>query len=293
MSRDLRAESSAYLQGLQETITTALTAIDGAPFREDRWERPGGGGGRTRILEGGAVFERAGVNFSEVHGELPPALAATMPGEGAAFVALGLSLVLHPRNPFVPIVHANFRFLTRGETGWFGGGTDLTPCYLFEEDARHFHETLRAACDRRGVARYADFKRTCDDYFLIAHRGERRGLGGVFFDYLAGDLERHFDLVRDVSGAFLPAYLPIVERRRETPYEPRHREWQLLRRGRYVEFNLVYDRGTVFGLTTAGRIESILMSLPPLASWAYAHDPAPGSEEARLVEVLRTPRDWA
>ena len=293
MSRELRAESSAYLQGLQGKITQALTAIDGAPFREDVWERPGGGGGRTRILEGGAVFERAGVNFSEVHGELPPALAATMPGEGAAFVALGLSLVLHPRNPFVPIVHANFRFLARGGTGWFGGGTDLTPCYLFDDDARHFHGTLRAACDPHGAALYPEFKRSCDDYFLIPHRGERRGVGGVFFDYLQGDLERHFALVQDLSSAFLPAYLPLVERRRESPFEPRHREWQLLRRGRYVEFNLVYDRGTVFGLKTAGRIESILMSLPPLASWAYAHAPEPESEEARLIAVLRSPRDWA
>ncbi|MHB8418199.1 MAG: oxygen-dependent coproporphyrinogen oxidase [Myxococcales bacterium] len=292
MPLDLRPRVTAWLRSLQDSITAALTAIDGGAFREDGWDRPGGGGGRTRILEGGPVLERGGVSFSEVFGAMPQELPG-MPGTGSAFYATGVSLVLHPRNPFAPTVHANFRYLERGEAAWFGGGMDLTPHYLFDEDARHFHATLKAACDRHDRGHYPAFKRECDGYFLIAHRGERRGVGGLFFDHLQGDLEGRFAFVCDVGEAFLPAYLPILERRKDAPFEPRHREWQLLRRGRYVEFNLVYDRGTVFGLRTQGRTESILMSLPPQATWAYAREPAPGSEEARLLEVLRRPREWA
>ncbi len=287
-----RASVVEHLRRVQDSITAAIAKVDGASFREDLWDRPGGGGGRTRILENGEVIERGGVNISEVHGELPKELAATMPGTGTAFYAAGLSLVLHPQNPFAPTVHANFRYLEKGDTGWFGGGADLTPSYLFDEDARHFHQTFKAACDRHDPGYYPRFKAECDKYFLIPHRGERRGVGGLFFDYLQGDLEKLYVFVRDVSEAFLPAYLPILARRQATPYEPRHRHWQLLRRGRYVEFNLVYDRGTVFGLKTSGRIESILMSLPANASWEYSAEPAAGSEEAKVLEVLRTPREW-
>ncbi len=289
----LRAAVVEHLRKVQDSITEAISKLDGGTFREDLWDRPGGGGGRTRVLENGKVMERGGVNISEVHGELPAELAATMPGTGTSFYAAGLSLVLHPQNPFAPTVHANFRYLEKGDTGWFGGGADLTPSYLFDEDARHFHATLKAACDRHDPGYYPRFKAECDRYFLIQHRGERRGVGGLFFDYLQGDLDKLFAFIKDASEAFLPAYLPILVRRYTTPFDPRHRHWQLLRRGRYVEFNLVYDRGTVFGLKTSGRIESILMSLPAHASWEYGAEPAPGSEEARLLEVLRTPRDWA
>jgi coproporphyrinogen III oxidase len=289
---DFRVAVTQHLRQIQDQITGTISKLDGTDFREDLWDRPGGGGGRTRILENGGVIERGGVNFSEVHGELPKELAATMPGTGTSFYAAGLSLVLHPHNPFAPTVHANFRYLEKGDSGWFGGGADLTPSYLFEDDARHFHQTFKEACDRHDPGYYADFKAQCDRYFLIQHRGERRGIGGLFFDYLQGDLGKVFAFVKEVSEAFLPAYLPILERREDMPFEPRHRNWQLLRRGRYVEFNLVYDRGTVFGLKTSGRIESILMSLPANARWEYAAEPAPGSEEAKLVAVLRTPREW-
>jgi coproporphyrinogen III oxidase len=289
---DFRVAVTQHLRQIQDQITGTISKLDGTDFREDLWDRPGGGGGRTRILENGGVIERGGVNFSEVHGELPKELAATMPGTGTSFYAAGLSLVLHPHNPFAPTVHANFRYLEKGDSGWFGGGADLTPSYLFEDDARHFHQTFKEACDRHDPGYYADFKAQCDRYFLIQHRGERRGIGGLFFDYLQGDLGKVFAFVKEVSEAFQPAYLPILERREDMPFEPRHRNWQLLRRGRYVEFNLVYDRGTVFGLKTSGRIESILMSLPANARWEYAAEPAPGSEEAKLVAVLRTPREW-
>ncbi len=286
-------EPAAYLRRWQDDVTSALQGAEkAAAVREDAWERPGGGGGRARVFENGDVFERAGVNFSEVHGELPDDLAGRMPGEGRAFYATGTSLVFHPRSPLVPIVHANFRYFERGSTHWFGGGADLTPIYLEAEDARHFHRTLRAACDKHDAAYYPRFKRWCDDYFFIQHRGERRGVGGIFFDELVGDFDRVFAFVREASAAFVGAYFPIVERRRNEPYGEAERAFQLYRRGRYVEFNLVYDRGTVFGLKTRGRAESILMSLPPLARWEYAFEPAPGSREAELFDVLRNPRDW-
>jgi coproporphyrinogen III oxidase len=245
------------------------------------------------VLEEGAVLEKAGVNTSVVFGELEEAFAKRLQGQGRQFWAGGLSLVLHPRNPFVPTVHANYRFIHQGSKAWFGGGADLTPYYLFEEDAAHFHRTLKAACDTHDAAYYPRFKDTCDKYFHLRHREEARGVGGIFFENTGVELEREFAFVKDVSRAFLPAYLPIAERRKDTPYTEEQRAWQEVRRGRYVEFNLVWDRGTLFGLETKGRTESILMSLPPQVRWRYDHHPAPGSEEARLVEVLRHPRDWA
>ena len=257
----------------------------------------GGGGGVARVLQEGAVFEKGGVNWSRVEGELPADFAAQMPGEGRAFRATGVSLVIHPRSPMVPTTHANFRMLEKGDKCWFGGGADLTPYYLFREDAQHFHGTLRAACDRHApLGDYPRFKKWCDEYFYLGHRGETRGVGGIFFDYLDGsgserDLEDIFAFVRDVGRAFVPAYLPIVQRRRNLPYGDRERHWQLIRRGRYVEFNLIHDRGTVFGLKTNGRTESILMSLPPLVRWEYDVHPEPGSREAELLSALK-PTDW-
>ncbi|MBI5545752.1 MAG: oxygen-dependent coproporphyrinogen oxidase [Deltaproteobacteria bacterium] len=282
------------MRHLQDELTTALEALDGgARFREDSWERPGGGGGCTRVLEGGALFERAGVNFSHVFGAVPEALAANLPGEGDRFSATGVSLVLHPASPMVPTVHANFRRLERGAASWIGGGADLTPYVLFEEDARHFHRTLKAACDRHDGGWYPRFKQECDRYFWLEHRGEARGVGGIFFDHLQGEAERLERFLVDLGSAFLPAYRPIVERRRGLCFGERERRFQMVRRGRYVEFNLLYDRGTAFGLSTSGRTESILMSLPPLVRWEYDFEPVEGSPEASLLAVLRRPRDWA
>lgn len=290
----LKEPMRRFVEELQDEICAALEQEDGqARFREDLWKREGGGGGRTRVLEGGAVFEKAGVNTSAVHGELTEAFAKRLQGEGRTFFATGISLVLHPANPFVPTVHANFRYIVQGDKAWFGGGADLTPYYLFDEDARHFHRTLKAACDAHDPSAYARFKKTCDDYFFLKHRGERRGVGGLFFENLGGDLRGEFALVQSLGRAFLPAYRPIVERRKATAFTPAQRRWQELRRGRYVEFNLLYDRGTTFGLETNGRVESILMSLPPRVRWDYDVVPAPSSEEARLVDVLRQPLEWA
>jgi coproporphyrinogen III oxidase len=293
-ANELRTRVVAYLRDLQDRITAGLERADGgAAFREDGWERPGGGGGRSRVLEEGALFERAGVNFSEVHGDVTPQMESVMPGDGSRFHATGVSLVLHPRSPRVPTVHANFRFLSRGSAAWFGGGADLTPYYLEPEDAASFHRVWKDVCDRYDPGAYARFKDECDRYFFNSHRGEARGVGGIFFDYLKHDLERTFDFVREGGDSFLASYLPIVERRRREPWGERERDWQCLRRGRYVEFNLIHDRGTTFGLRTGGRTESILMSLPPLVKWRYDHSPPPGSPEAALVEVLRNPRAWA
>ena len=292
MTQPLRERVAAYVRELQDRICAALESVDGeAKFREDRWRREGGGGGITRVMEGGAVFEKAGVNTSEVFGAVPSALAGHMKGEGAEFYATGVSLVLHPHNPHVPTVHANYRFLARGDRGWFGGGADLTPFYPVEEDVRHFHRTLKAACDEHDPAFYPRFKAWCDEYFSLPHRGEMRGVGGIFFDELPGD-EASFDLLRSTGDAFLPAYLPIVERRRASHWTKEERSWQLHRRSRYAEFNLIYDRGTTFGLRSHGRIESILMSLPPLARWGYDVQPAPGSAEERATAFYQ-PRDWA
>ncbi len=286
--------AAGYFRGLQARICTALETIDGqGRFREDAWEREGGGGGRSRALAEGGVFEKAGVNFSDVHGEFSEEFARQVPGEGRSFKATGISLVLHPRSPMVPTVHANFRFLVKGEKWWFGGGSDLTPYYPYREDAIHFHRTWKAVCDRHApLIDHSKLKKWCDEYFYLPHRNEHRGIGGIFFDYLEGDFERLFAFVCDAGDAFLDAYLPIVHRRKAEPYTPEQREFQLIRRGRYVEFNLLYDRGTIFGLKTGGRIESILMSLPPLVRWTYDFRPAPGSREAELFEFLK-PRDWA
>ncbi|HKQ60760.1 MAG TPA: oxygen-dependent coproporphyrinogen oxidase [Candidatus Polarisedimenticolaceae bacterium] len=293
----MRERAEAYFEELQARLCAALEELDGgARFGADRWTHAAGaGGGLTRALAGGRVFEKAGVNTSALSGTLTPRLAEKLAAPPQEFHAAGISLVLHPASPMVPIVHMNLRRVELNQTPrrWFGGGADLTPCYLFEEDAAHFHRTLRAACDRHDPDHYPRFKRACDEYFLIRHRGERRGVGGIFFDYLEGEPERTFDFVREVGDAFLAAYVPIVRERSSTPYGERERQWQRLRRGRYVEFNLIYDRGTLFGLETEGRAESILMSLPPLAGWSYDHRPEPGSAEAALVDVLRTPREWA
>jgi coproporphyrinogen III oxidase len=284
--------ASRHFHELQDRITQSLEELDGrARFREDAWSREGGGGGRTRVLEGGALFEKGGVSWSDVWGEFPEDYAASLPGTGRSFRASGVSLVLHPLSPMVPTVHANFRVLQKGDATWFGGGADLTPYYPWREDVVHFHRTWKDSCDRHDPAYYPRFKKTCDEYFFLPHRGETRGVGGIFFDYLQGDLERIFAFVRDAGDAFLAAYRPIAERRRAEPYGDREREFQLYRRGRYVEFNLLYDRGTTFGLKTRGRTESILMSLPPLARWVYDFHAEPGSREAGLSEYLK-PQDW-
>jgi coproporphyrinogen III oxidase len=292
--REHHQRAAAFFRDLQDAICAGLERLDGgARFREDVWRREGGGGGRSRVLTEGGVFEKAGVNFSDVHGQLSPEFAAQVPGEGREFTAAGLSLVLHPRSPRVPTVHANFRFLTKGGRQWFGGGADLTPYYPYREDVIHFHRVWKAVCGRHAaVADHARFKKWCDDYFFLPHRGEARGVGGIFFDYLETDWEATFAFVRDCGRAFLDAYAPIVERRWDEPYTDAQRCFQAYRRGRYVEFNLLYDRGTVFGLKTGGRVESILMSLPPVARWEYDYHAEPGSPEAELAEYLR-PRDWA
>jgi len=289
-----------YLTGLQGRIAAELERIEDRAFRHDRWERPEGGGGETRIVEDGAVFERAGVNFSHVSGErLPPSASASRPElAGRGFEAMGVSLVLHPRNPHVPTVHMNVRFLLATKTKsepvwWFGGGMDLTPYYGFEEDARHFHASCREALAAFGPECHPRFKRWCDEYFFVRHRGEARGVGGIFFDDLSeGGFDRCFALARSVGDSFLPAYMPIVERRRGLPYGERERDFQAYRRGRYVEFNLVHDRGTLFGLQSGGRAESILMSLPPLVKWRYDWKPEPGSAEEKLYTDFLKPRDW-
>ncbi len=290
---ELKTRTQEFFSYLQDKICQALEEADGrAHFREDLWKREGGGGGRTRVMEGGALFEKAGVNFSAVHGQLPQALATKIElGEGSEFFATGVSLVLHPHNPYVPTVHANFRYLEKGDTGWFGGGSDLTPYYPYREDVVHFHRTLKEACDHHDVSYYTRFKKWCDEYFYLKHRNEARGVGGIFFDYLRGELERTFAFVQEIGEAFLPSYLPIVERRRNQPYGERERRFQLIRRGRYVEFNLIYDRGTAFGLETRGRTESILMSLPPLARWEYDYQPEPGTPEAEAWQYFQ-PQDW-
>ncbi len=292
-----------YIRNLQDTITSGLEQVDGqATFREDHWERPGGGGGRTRVIENGGVFEKGGVNISEVHGQLPPSMQEYFGVNDADFFACGLSMVLHPKNPFVPTVHANWRYFelydSNGNivTQWFGGGQDLTPYYLFEEDAVHFHRVCKEACDKHDPEFYPKFKARCDEYFFNSHRDEARGIGGLFFDYLKPSEERTlqqwYDFVTEIGDSFLSAYVPIVEQRKDMSYTEAHRNWQEIRRGRYVEFNLVHDKGTLFGLKTKGRIESILMSLPPHVQWQYDHHPEPGSEEAKLIEVLKSPRDW-
>lgn len=294
-----------FIHNLQNEICQAVEEMDGkAKFREDRWEREGGGGGITRIITGGNVFQKGGVNTSVVHGKLPAVMAQQFKvGEESRFLAAGISLVIHPENPFVPTVHANFRYFELyGDDGavadsWFGGGADLTPYYIFEEDGRHFHRTFKAACDPFGTALYPLYKQHCDEYFVNKHRNnEARGIGGIFYDYLRPQPDRTAEALLQFQfangNAFIPAYLPIVAKRKDLPYTEEQVHWQEYRRGRYVEFNLIHDRGTLFGLKTNGRIESILMSLPAKARWEYDYHPAPGSPEAMLLEYLK-PRDWA
>ncbi|OGA68714.1 MAG: coproporphyrinogen III oxidase [Betaproteobacteria bacterium RIFCSPLOWO2_12_FULL_65_14] len=285
-----------YFAGLQHKIVSALESLEGRPFISDAWQRPEGGGGTSRVIEEGQLFERGGVNLSRVHGrQLPPSASAARPQlAGQPWEAMGVSLVLHPRNPYCPTGHLNVRFFSSKDTWWFGGGMDLTPYYGFEEDARHFHASCRQALDGFDAGYYPRFKRWCDEYFFIKHRNEPRGIGGIFFDDFAErDFAFSFRLARAVGDAFLGAYLPLLERRRHLPFGERERAFQLYRRGRYVEFNLVYDRGTLFGLQSGGRTESILMSMPPHASWRYDWKPAPGSAEEKLYTDFLRPRDWA
>ena len=289
-----------YLTGLQDRLVRRLEELDGNDFRRDPWERPEGGGGISCLIEQGNLFERGGVNFSEVRGAALPASATAARPElaGRSFQAMGVSLVLHPRNPYVPTVHMNVRFFVAEKTGanavaWFGGGMDLTPYYGFEEDAVHFHQTCREALLPFGAQTHARFKRWCDEYFYLRHRGEPRGIGGIFFDDLSEpDFDSSFALARSVGDHLLAAYVPIVERRRDLTFGQAQRDFQAYRRGRYVEFNLVYDRGTLFGLQSGGRTESILMSLPPVVNWRYDWKPVPGTPEAKLYTDFLTVRDW-
>jgi coproporphyrinogen III oxidase len=293
-----------YIQQLQSQICEALEAEDGlAKFESDRWERTGGGGGLTRVIQNGKVFEKGGVNTSVVYGEVTPGMAQQLHIKGTSFFACGISLVIHPFNPMVPTVHANFRYFELYDEkqnkidSWFGGGGDLTPYYLFEEDAIHFHQTFKAACDLSDLSFYIKFKKECDNYFVNKHRGnESRGIGGIFYDYLREE-ENHnsdfwFTFSRTNGNAFLKAYVPIVQRRKNESFTEKQKYWQEIRRGRYVEFNLIHDRGTLFGLKSNGRTESILMSLPPRARFDYYDLPEKGSKEEKLLTILRNPKDW-
>lgn len=289
-----RADIEEFYRGFQDRFAFGLEELDGDPFVVDAWTREGGGGGETRILTGGPQIEKAAVNFSSVHGKTPPALSERMAAMGDEFYATGVSIISHPRNPYAPTFHANVRYFESADgTAWFGGGADLTPYYLFEEDAVHFHRVLADACSRHTVADYSAWKQACDEYFFLPHRGEARGVGGLFFDHLTEDLEGVWGFQQDLADHLLDAYLPVLRRRISTEYGERETEWHRIRRGRYVEFNLVWDRGTKFGLETGGRTESILASLPPHAAWAYDHRPAEGSPEAVLLSLLSgKPQQW-
>jgi coproporphyrinogen III oxidase len=302
----LRSRMADLVRRTQAQVCSALEQVDGGTFQDYPWSQSGSGFGLSRVLQDSRVFEKAGVNVSDVSGQWSSELAqsALGPGDGTPalglpFFATGVSLILHPRNPMVPTVHANYRYFELGDgptprAWWFGGSVDLTPAYLFDEDARHFHGVLRAVCDRHDPSFYPRFKRWCDEYFCIVHRKERRGIGGIFFDRLNdADPEALFAFVADAACAFLPAYLPILSHRKDDPYTPANKEWQAIRRGRYVEFNLLYDRGTQFGLKTIGLNERMLMSLPLTARWQYEYEPTPGTPEARLLEVCKSPREWA
>lgn len=299
----IKERFTAHIHELQDHICKGLEDMDGkATFHEDKWERNGGGGGRTRVISNGNVFEKGGVNISVVHGELPEAFKQKFNVKEAQFFACGLSLVIHPLSPMVPTVHANWRYFEMYNpdgsihTSWFGGGTDLTPYYLVEEDAKSFHQVLKDMCDLHHPEYYSRFKEQCDAYFNNTHRGERRGIGGIFYDYLKGDQELDMNALLDFSidagKSFLDSYLPIVERNKHIKYTEAQKYWQEIRRGRYVEFNLLHDRGTHFGIKTKGRTESILMSLPPTVRWDYDAKAAEGSEEAKLIKVLQEPVDW-
>ena len=292
-----------YIENLQNTITKELERVDGkAKFKEDIWKRPEGGGGRTRVIENGNVFEKGGVNISGVHGKLPESMQKYFNVSDCDFFACGLSLVLHPTNPMVPTVHANWRYFEMYDkkgniiNSWFGGGQDLTPYYLFEDDVKHFHQTCKDACDKHDPLFYTTYKKQCDTYFWNTHRNESRGVGGLFFDRCqqteAMSMQNWYDFVTEVGNSFLTGYLPIVEKRKKSPFTNEQRTWQEIRRGRYVEFNLIHDKGTLFGLKTNGRMESILMSLPPHVQWVYDFHPKTGSEEAQLITVLQQPKEW-
>jgi coproporphyrinogen III oxidase len=302
--KSYKEEFVAFIRQLQDKICTAIETEDGkVKFLEELWEREGGGGGRTRVIQHGDVFEKGGVNISEVHGVLPESMQQYLKVSHGDFFACGISLVIHPFNPFVPTVHANYRYFElydkegRVVDQWFAGGSDLTPYYLFDQDAEHFHRVQKQVCDSFEVSYYPKYKEACDTYFFNHHRGEARGIGGTFFDYLRATKERPaqhwFDFVTNMGNAFIESYLPIVGRRKEQTFADHHKYWQEIRRGRYVEFNLIHDKGTLFGLKTNGRIESILMSLPPTVRWEYNYQPEAGSEEEKLIEVLVHPRDWA
>jgi coproporphyrinogen III oxidase len=306
MNPDLKKEASTYFQNLQSEICSALEAVDGSSrFESDFWERVDtvsgekGGGGHTRIIRNGSVFEQGGVNFSAVYGQLPDVMRKKLElgaDVDPTFFATGVSLVIHPFSPCVPTVHANFRYFETSLCSWFGGGADLTPYVLEDEDAKHFHRVLRQACDSCSPEYYPKFKKECDEYFFLPHRKESRGIGGIFFDYLGKEspskLSEYFDFVKSAGNSFIAAYLPIVETRKEEKWSDRQKKFQLLRRGRYVEFNLAYDRGTQFGLATGGRTESILMSIPPEVHWQYEGSIAVNEEEERLVSILQNPVDW-
>lgn len=302
---DIKKTFTEYIHNLQNEICRQLEDVDGkVKFREDNWQREGGGGGLTRVISKGDVFEKGGVNVSTVHGELPDPIKKHFDVAQGWFWAGGISLVIHPESPMVPTVHANFRYfelyedpgMTKRTDAWFGGGADLTPYYLWNEDAEHFHGVFKEACNRHGEDLYPLYKKQCDEYFYNSHRGEARGIGGLFFDYLRADNQRTLDewyaFTTDSGKVFLDAYLPIVRNRIPEPYNPAQKYWQEIRRGRYVEFNLIHDRGTLFGLKTNGRIESILMSLPPTVRWDYDFHPKPRTREAELIDVLENPREW-
>ncbi len=296
-----KADIISYFRKLQDSICARLEKGDGAgKFREDPWERPEGGGGRTRVIQGRQI-EKGGVNFSAVHGPMPEKVSRALGIDPGQFLATGVSIVLHPKSPIVPIIHMNVRYFEVEQEGkkniwWFGGGIDLTPHYIVPEDARYFHQELKRVCDSHHASYYPAFKKWADDYFFLRHRQETRGVGGIFFDRLSDQegftKEARFAFVQDVGEAFAPLYLHFLEKHKEEPYEEKHQLWQRLRRGRYVEFNLVWDKGTKFGLDTEGRTESILMSLPPVANWEYSHQPEEGSEEARTLALLRKGIDW-
>ncbi|PKS13092.1 hypothetical protein jhhlp_000433 [Lomentospora prolificans] len=310
-SSPMRLRMEKFIKEQQQAIVAGLEELDGEKFRTDEWKRPGGGGGITCVLQDGNVFEKAGVAVSVVYGTLPKAAIASMRAnhkslaadvESLDFFAAGLSMVIHPKNPMAPTVHLNYRYFeTCREDGssqawWFGGGEDLTPSYLFEEDAVHFHKTIKDVCDKHDKSYYPRFKKWCDEYFYIKHRGESRGVGGIFFDDLdesEASAEKTFAFIQDGLKSFLPSYIPIIQKRKDMPFTEAQKEWQQIRRGRYVEFNLVHDRGTAFGLNTPGsRVESILMSLPVTATWKYMHSPEPGTPEQELLDVLKNPREW-
>jgi coproporphyrinogen III oxidase len=301
--RSFKEPFVAFIRKLQDEICSGLEQVDGkSTFVEELWQREGGGGGRTRVISGGAVFEKGGVNISEVHGILPESMQQYLKVEHTDFFACGISLVLHPENPFAPTVHANYRYFELYDSNgkvvdlWFGGGADLTPYYLFEEDVIHFHRVQQKVCDQFDPDYYKKFKNACDLYFKNHHREECRGVGGLFFDYLRAnegkDAQHWFDFTTSMGAVFLESYIPIVEKRKDTKFTPENKYWQEIRRGRYVEFNLIHDKGTLFGLKTKGRIESILMSLPPTVRWDYNYSPKAGSKEDKLLHVLVHPKNW-